>query len=377
LRYPAPTQTKLELGKVENEFLPALFTPAAIYDDLAQFTNYQIYVDYARFDPSWKDAEWNGFKLPAQGTAKEYCGKWVSWGCNNILAHPKNMHYCEHQVKTCKTAPCPICVESWINRQANRSTRRAMKFLENKQYSFRHVVLSPPSEVKSMSYNGLNRWLRKVMKIANIKTAMIVFHPFRFANKSKKINPYVSPHFHLLVYDKLLNTTEFYNKTKWLIKNKGDLETEVDIFNCVRYMLSHAGIKSKTHTIRYTGEISYRKLKVEKEPGKHRCPYCDLPLRIFFIKNIENHKPPPIDFVGLWDAKCFSPVDTITDDTKIPFYSLKEDSTDYEEHLIYSFEELFSVNINSPVIVDEIRKLRELKHKTSIKCKKLEDFIVN
>ena len=375
--YPAPTQTKLELDVIEPEFLHAPLATTAAHDDFAQFTNYQIYVDYARFDPSWKDVEWNGFRLPAQGIAKPYCGKWVSWGCNNINAHPKKMHYCEHEVKTCKTAPCPKCVESWINRQANRSTRRAMKFLENKQYSFRHVVLSAPSEAKSMSYQQLNQWLRKVMKIANIKTAMIVFHPFRFADKSKKINPYVSPHFHLLVYDKLLNTTEFYNKTNWLIKNKGDLENEFDIFNCVRYMLSHAGIKPKTHTVRYTGDISYRNLKVEKEPGKHTCPYCDLPLRIFFIKLTGNHKPPPIDHVGLWDAKCFSPVDTITDDTKIPFYTLKENSTEYEEQLIYSFEELLSVKINSPVIVHEIMKLRELKHKTSIKCKKLEDFLVN
>jgi len=61
---------------------------------------------------------------------------------------------------------------------------------------------------------------------------------------------------------------------------------DIDIFNCVRYLLSHAGVRKKTHVIRYLGDISYRKLKVEKEPQKHFCPYCKLPLRLELLQKL-------------------------------------------------------------------------------------------
>ncbi|MEK0346275.1 MAG: hypothetical protein QQN65_05505, partial [Nitrosopumilus sp.] len=196
--------------------------------------------DIHRGQTYWSQAQFDGFVLPAQGQAKPYCKKWISYGCNNTKQHPRGKHYAEHEQKTCKIAHCPKCFVSWINRQANRSTRRFVKFAKGKKFYFRHIILSPPQErAKTMTYNELKKWLEYALKIANIKTCAIVFHPFRFQDR-EKVQPYDSPHFHLLVYGKVTNTTEFYNKTKWLIKNKGDMKTDVDIFNCVRYLLSHA-----------------------------------------------------------------------------------------------------------------------------------------
>ena len=263
--------------------------------------------DIHRGQTYWSQAQFEGFVLPAQGQAKPYCKKWISYGCNNTKQHPRGKHYAEHEQKTCKIAHCPKCFVSWINRQANRSTRRFVKFAKGKKFYFRHIILSPPQErAKTMTYNELKKWLEYALKIANIKTCAIVFHPFRFQDR-EKVQPYDSPHFHLLVYGKVTNTTEFYNKTKWLIKNKGDMKTDVDIFNCVRYLLSHAGVRKKTHVIRYLGDISYRKLKVEKEPKYHVCPYCELPLTIFFIKDSPKSLKPPIDHVGLWEPYNFCP----------------------------------------------------------------------
>ena len=187
----------------------------------------------------WSQFSFDGFVRPAQGQSKPYCKKWISFGCNNTKQHPKGKHYAEHQQKFCKTAHCPKCHVSWINRQANRSTQRLVKFSKNKQFSFRHIVLSPPQErAKNMKYPELKKWLDFALKVANIKTCAIVFHPFRFQDR-EKVQPYDSPHFHLIVYGKVTNTIEFYNKTRdkdgnsWLIKNLGDLKTDVDIFNCV------------------------------------------------------------------------------------------------------------------------------------------------
>lgn len=390
VRYPALTQTKLDT-RLENQiepqdpFVKQEYTEQALENP----TNFQMYVKASRATkvivddlgnvhqgPTyWKDAEFDGFGLPAQGMAKDYCKHWISYGCNNIKEHPKNQHYCQHSQKSCKTNSCPRCHVDWINRQANRSTQRFMKFTKDKKFFFRHIVLSPPPQAKNQSYASLKEWLDKILKVANIKTASIVFHPFRFYD-NEKIQPYVSPHFHLIVYDKVTNTTEFYNKTKWLIKNKGDLKKELDIFNCVRYMLSHAGIKKKTHSIRYIGDISYRKLKVEKEPKMKQCPYCYLPLTIFHIVPSKKCKPPPIDLVGLYDPSCFEMVIIEESDRepRIPFYTINEKTQEIQERLLYSFEELLHVKINSAKIASYKYDYDQLKFKTSKDCHRLVEF---
>jgi len=334
----------------------------------------------------WSKANFDGFVLPAQGQSKPYCKKWISYGCNNTKQHPKGKHYAEHQQKSCKIAHCPKCFVSWINRQANRSTRRFVKFTKNKQFSFRHIVLSPPQKrAKTMPYNELKKWLVFACKIANIKTCAIVFHPFRFQDR-EKVQPYDSPHFHLLVYGKVTNTTEFYNKTRdkdgnsWLIKNKGDMKRDVDIFNCVRYLLSHAGVRKRTSTVRYLGDISYRKLKVEKEPKTHFCPYCELPLTIFFIKDSPKSKKPPINHVGLWEPSNFFPYypnDDTHEEEGVPFYELKkdtEDDSDYYERQIYSFEDILYVKMNLPKIVHRKYEISQWEIVASIKSQKLDTF---
>lgn len=211
------------------------------------------------------------------------------------------------------------------------------------------------------------------MKVAHIQTAMVIFHPFRFQDKKKSM-PYVSPYFHLLVYGHVTNTTEFYNKTKWNIKNLGDLKTNKDIFTCTRYLLSHAGVKKGTHTVRYLGDISYRKLKVEKEGKIPHCPYCFLPLKIFSINFDSKHEPLPIDHVGLWNPSCFSPVDDIGNDTKIPFYEMNDDNESYSEELIYSFEELMHIKLNSHKICEHKYFYNQLKFKTALSCHSILSF---
>jgi hypothetical protein len=375
--YPALTQSNFENPSNFENYVKSARATKVIVDEQGKIHRGKTYWNHACFD---------GFVLPAQGQAKPYCKKWISWGCNNAKQHPKGMHYAEHEQKTCKTSHCPKCHVSWINRQASRTTKRLVKFLENKNYNFRHIILSPPPErAKHMSYDELKKWLAFACNVANIKTHAIFFHPFRFHDK-EKIQPYDSPHFHLLVYGKITNTIEFYNKTRdkdgdsWLIKNKGDLKRDIDIFNCVRYLLSHAGVRKGTQVVRYLGDISYRKLKVEKEPQNHHCPYCNLPLTIFFIKDSPKSLKPPIDFVGLYEPSCFFPYYPNTNLQKeegIPFYELQKDTkdnTNYTENLIYSFEDILAVRLNLPKILHRKYEINRLKFVSSLDCAKLEDF---
>jgi hypothetical protein len=98
---------------------------------------------------------------------------------------------------------------------------------------------------------------------------------------------------------------------------------------------------------------------------------------IFRIKLDSKHRPPPIDYVGLWDSSCFSFIGTIDNDTKIPFYTKKKFSTtkyEYTEELIYSFEELLMIKINSPIIASYKQEMSLLKHKTSKNSQKIISF---
>ncbi|MBT5171720.1 MAG: hypothetical protein HOL90_05535 [Candidatus Nitrosopelagicus sp.] len=390
--YPALTQTNLE-KHLEFEIKEEPYFQEATYTefDTINLSNYKNYVFQAQqgnkkcstckennldCKHNWKGVEFNEFVLPGQGEYKSYCKKWISWGCDNTKQHPNNEQYVQHEIKSCKVADCPKCFESWINRQANRTTRRLTTFAEDRQYEFRHIILSPPTEAKDQDYPSLKKWLDFALKKANIKTAAVVFHPFRFQD-NKKSMPYLSPHFHLLVYGKVTNTTEFYNKTKWLIKNKGDLGSEIDVFNCVRYLLSHAGVRKRTHVVRYLGDISYRKLKIEKDPISHNCPFCELPLRVFKIKFDQKARPPPIDYVGLWDSKCFEAIDPHDPEAKIPFYEMNEDpksDIDYKEFNLYSFEELLKISLVLPIISDRFQELSLTDRLTSLNCQKITTF---
>lgn len=381
LTYPALSQSNPALEFEQQN-------PKFVFNEDNQIlkNNYQNYVEQAYSSKHWKKAEFEGFHLPAQGEYNAYCMKWISKGCNNLKLHPENKHYAQHEIKTCKRSHCPKCFESWINRQANRSSRRFMKFAGDKKFYFKHVILSPPQELaKRLSYPELKKWLKVAMKEANIQTAAVIFHPFRFQDHKKSM-PYVSPHWHLIVYGRITDTNLFLERMlkidgekvhghKWLIKNKGNLKTGVSIFNCTRYLLSHAGVKKGTHSVRYMGDISYRKLKIEKEENMHKCPYCKLPLTIFHIVNSPKSEPPPIDYVGLWESECFVQYDPLKNDGKTPFYELNPDSdNEYSEQLIYSYEEKLSQETNQlkikeyhQRIQDQIDNPRYLTAKTSQK----------
>ena len=368
---------------------------------------YQIYYNACRTSADWKEVSFDDFKLIGQGNSKPYCKKWVSYFCDNHKKHPGKNDFVHTEEKTCKVSNCPKCFDSWVSRQASRTARRISKFMKipiefangktmKKQWHFKHVVLSPDNSSKNMTYKELKYHLDVALKVANIKTACVVFHPFRFADKEKMI-PYVSPHFHCIVYGKITNTTEFYNKMNsikkkirgcnWTITNFHPCKTDVELFSQMRYLLSHCGVRKSTHTVRYLGDISYRNLKVEKEPETHVCPYCKLPLTIGKLAQQEQFEPPPLfeidehgnkrGFVGLVPHGIFENID-FDEDEKIPFYDLIDDSNPKSivEEMIWSFEDVMFVNRsrNNRAMKKYERSL--LRHETAITSHKMDKFFV-
>ena len=89
-------------------------------------------------------------------------------------------------------------------------------------------------------------------------------------------------------------TDELFQKNGWLVKNIGIRENPV---GTISYLLSHAGIKKRRHTVTWFGDLSYSKLKIEKLEFKTKCPECDGDFqRLLCFKDGLVVEPPPIPF---------------------------------------------------------------------------------
>jgi len=110
---------------------------------------------------------------------------------------------------------------------------------------------------------------------------------------------YYSPHFHVIGFGWIENTVENYQKNGWVVKNKGFRDSTFATFY---YQLSHAGIKKQNHTLVWFGNLSYSKLKVEKEEiERNICSYCHAKLREVEPYGLFYCKPPDIEIELLVD----------------------------------------------------------------------------
>ena len=86
---------------------------------------------------------------------------------------------------------------------------------------------------------------------------------------------------------------ENHQRNGWVVKNKGARESTFATFY---YLLSHAGIKKHNHSLTWFGDLSYSKLKIEKEElESNLCPYCGAKLREVEPYGLFVFKPPDID----------------------------------------------------------------------------------
>ena len=124
-------------------------------------------------------------------------------------------------------------------------------------------------------------------KRAGIEGGLDIVHPFRKKGKEW----YLSPHFHYLAFGWVSSTNEIFQKSGWLVKNIGIRENPI---GTIMYLLSHAGVKKRRHSITWFGNLSYSKLKVEKLDFHIKCPECNGNFQrlICFVDGMVA-KPPP------------------------------------------------------------------------------------
>lgn len=350
---------------------PAL-SPSIEFDSLNKSSTKYIFEE-AIHHPSWFTFLWNGFRLVGQAEPYRTCSKWSILGCLNSNLHNGKGNYFQPYKKSCSRPSCCECVESWANREANRATRRHVKRIKVLGGKASHVVFSPPPCSVSWDFKTIDIEFKKIAKAIGMTGASVIFHPARFHNQ--KMIPYASPHFHAIAYGWFNGQmiSKVAEEKGWTIKKIRTIKNEGEIFATIKYLLSHAGIRQKVietkkgtkqlrtnHTVRWLGDVSYRKLKVEKEEKEGRnCPECSFELQRLRLKDglsRLDRPPPPSELLGFCHCNAFELVDTF------------EKSQHYDD----SWNEVKS---ESKIERDAFLEASITGKKTSYFCRRLEEFI--
>jgi len=252
-------------------FLKLLVVQYAFEQSNSTLRNTQDFVSESKFLTNWLDVEHQGWKLPAISKPHDWCGLWKTIGCNRVDVHEKlgkgRLTYVKQFRRSCYRAKCKSCFTNWIARQANVSTRRIEAFEKKSKQQPIHLILAVPASQRNLPVKLLRQRMSHILKLGNIHGASVIFHPFKF-NKTER-RWYSSPHFHLVGFGKSSDIKNAFGRYSWYVKETEDRKS---VFQTFCYLLSHCGIQKGYQTVTWFGNLSYSKLKVEKEPRITKCP---------------------------------------------------------------------------------------------------------
>jgi len=245
---------------------------------------------------NYAQVEWDGWHMTGYDEPLQNCNQWGWRGCLNHKHHENKMIEAQSYKMKCVRSSCGLCYGSWIARETSKAYKRIQKF--DTWYAGRdkmkHVIVSVPRWEQGKSLEELRKDMRKLCKRAGLRGGLDVVHPFR----CKDSKWFFSPHFHVLAYGWVKGTENIFKEKGWVIKNLG---LRKSIKGTISYILSHAGIKKRRHTLIWWGELSYRKLKLEedeKDEQKHCCTLCGAVYRpLIFFKDGFCLKPPSTEAI--------------------------------------------------------------------------------
>ena len=293
----------LQKSKPKNQSLITFMCPASKQSEPDFFEEHQ-------FMTNWDIIEEDGWKLPATAEPHCWCGIWKTEGClheddHERLGYGKRVYVKQFQ-RSCYRAVCKTCYKKWIARQANQATRRIEKYSEQSEKKPIHVLLSVPSMQYHLSVKNMRKKVNEILKEINLVGAAVVFHPFRFNKKLRLF--YYAPHFHVVGFGYLKGRiAEAFGKYGWFIKY---LDVRKSVFQTFFYLLSHCGIKKGFHALTWIGDLSYSKLKLEKEPDLSKCPVCGRKFIEIYHDGVHPVVQPERIFEGLVDSGDWYPVFT-------------------------------------------------------------------
>ena len=265
---------KIKTPNVQNQSLEQSVkksTASAAVLALKQSNTLSEKVKQYKETTNWNTIRYQGFKLPATRSKYSWCGVLILLGCLNYKLHQTlgkgKRLYVKQYVRSCYRASCELCFTKWIAREADRASKRIEKY--SKIHPGKrpiHLMLLPPPSQRDLPYKLLKERMMMILKMAEFEGGAVVFHPFKL-----RTDWYVSPHFHIVGFGNKAKLRNVYGKYGWYVKSKGERKT---LFGTFWYLLSHSGVRDKKHSIVWIGNLSYRKLKVEKEKKDMCCPVC-------------------------------------------------------------------------------------------------------
>lgn len=284
-----------------NEKLYKYFSPA--------FKQSEDFYWTFQFNTNWDTIQYDGFRLPATEDAHDWCGLWQTKGCLNEKEHRrlgfKNKIFVKQYQRSCFRAVCKVCFKKWMGRQSNKATRRIEKFENNSENKPKHIILSVPHWEYNLSVKELRKKSYSILKDLGCIGGTFIFHPFRFDKTQRRW--YYSPHFHIVGFLRI-RISKICKINGWIIKDVGFRKS---IFQTFYYLLSHSGVRRGYHTLIWFGDLSYSKLKLEKEPDSTICPLCSQKLVPIYHEGEHSGIPPDEIFEGFVNSGEWYEVKTI------------------------------------------------------------------
>jgi len=216
----------------------------------------------------WKTmVDVDGWKLPATFNKYNICGKGFFKRC-------REDNFVRKYVYHCGRLGCEVC--------AKRAGARASKKIEKRiwLYGLRIQKISKgrrnplPSHIIEAVDAKDDFWklpkekqttlLKKIRKEVGLIGGAEINHLWAFDKSDLK--PFFRPHKHLIAYGWLRSDAHEIIKEKFginMVYHKvagGTLRTRLDVFAVAFYQLSHTAVKHDKHSIKWFGELSYRKI---------------------------------------------------------------------------------------------------------------------
>lgn len=242
-----------------------------------------------------------GAMLPGYGLAYDTCGT------VRFKVKCENGHEAL-RVNSCNRKECPVCSSKWANRQARKAAKRFWWIFENQgghvshtAKNARHISLGIPPRMWDRPYVEVVKWAAGIIRDSlRSGGGFYVGHSWRFKDfrgnpvpwKHSDLNPKAehpirdsfavySPHVHFVIFGWLIPVDEFESKYGCRYTYHSATPSELEVYYCVRYLLTHTTLISNHHSLVWFGACSYNSVVLDwekRETVRALCPECHAPM---------------------------------------------------------------------------------------------------
>jgi hypothetical protein len=239
--------------------------------------------------------------LPGYGEAYPYCGT------VRFKVKCENGHE-GLRVNSCNRKECPTCSPKWASRQARKAAKRFWWIFENQDNhvsrsakNARHVSVGIPPSMWDQPYHEVVKWAANSLRDSlRSGGGLYVGHAWRFKDskddpvqwKHSDLNPHAeypitdswavySPHVHFVIFGWLIPVDEFEAKYHCRYTYHDSTPSELEVYFCIRYLLTHTALLEHHHSLVWFGKCSYNRVVLAsefKETVRAMCLECGAPM---------------------------------------------------------------------------------------------------